>query len=45
MVKRQELWCEPAQTTTMLDNILVQDSAKNSFLLSFSEWMQNMPSI
>ena len=26
MAKRQQLWCEAAQTATMLDNILVQDS-------------------
>ena len=26
--KRQQLWCEAAQTATMLDNILVQESAK-----------------
>ena len=29
MAKRQQLWCEEAQTATMLDNILVQDSAKS----------------
>ena len=29
MVKRQQLWCEAAQTATMLDNILVQESAKS----------------
>ena len=29
MAKRQQLWCEAAQTATMLDNILVQDSAKS----------------
>ena len=29
MVKRQQLWCEAAQTATMLDNILVPDSAKS----------------
>ena len=29
MAKRQQLWCETAQTATMLDNILVQDSAKS----------------
>ena len=29
MTKRQQLWCEAAQTATMLDNILVQDSAKS----------------
>ena len=28
MAKRQQLWCEAAQTSTLLDNILVQDSAK-----------------
>ena len=28
MAKRQQLWCEAAQTPTLLDNILVQDSAK-----------------
>ena len=27
--KRQQLWCEAAQTATQLDNILVQDSAKS----------------
>ena len=26
---RQQLWCEAAQTATLLDNILVQDSAKS----------------
>ena len=29
MAKRQQLWCEAAQTPTMLDNILVHDSAKS----------------
>ena len=29
MAKRQQLWCETAQTATLLDNILVQDSAKS----------------
>ena len=29
MAKRQHLWCEAAQTATMLDNILLQDSAKS----------------
>ena len=29
MVKRQQLWYEAAQTVTMLDNILVHDSAKS----------------
>ena len=29
MANRQQLWCEAAQTATLLDNILVQDSAKS----------------
>ena len=29
MTKRQQLWCEAAQTATLLDNILEQDSAKS----------------
>ena len=29
MTKRQQLWCESPQTATLLDNILVQDSAKH----------------
>ena len=29
MAKRQQMWCEVAQTATMLDNILVQESAKS----------------
>ena len=29
MDKRQQFWCEAAQTATMLDNILVQDSTKS----------------
>ena len=29
MAKRQQLWCEVTQTATVLDNILVQDSAKS----------------
>ena len=32
---RQQLWCEAAQTATLLDNILVQDSAKSPLLLNF----------
>ena len=34
MAKRQQLWCETVQTATLLDNILVQDSAKVPLLLS-----------
>ena len=29
MAMRQQLWCEAAQTATLLDNVLVQDSAKS----------------
>ena len=29
MAKRQQLWCEAAQTATLLDNIFIQDSAKS----------------
>ena len=29
MAKRQELWCKAAQTALLLDNILVEDSAKS----------------
>ena len=29
MARRQQLWCEAAQTATMLDTILVQESAKS----------------
>ena len=29
MDKRQQLWCEVAQTVTLQDNILVQESAKS----------------
>ena len=35
MAKRQQLWCEAAQTATLLDNILVQDSAKSSPFTQF----------
>ena len=29
MAERQQLWCEAEQTATLLDNLLVQDSAKS----------------
>ena len=29
IAKRQQLWCEAAQTASILDNILVQESAKS----------------
>ena len=35
MAKRQQLWCEAAQTATMLNNILVQDKPKVPLLLNF----------
>ena len=35
MAKRQQLWCEAAQTATLLDNLLRQDSAKVPLLLNF----------
>ena len=35
MAKRQQLWCEAAQTATLLDNILVQDSAKSPSFTQF----------
>ena len=37
MAKRQQLWCEAAQTATLLDYIFVQDSAKVPLLLNFME--------
>ena len=37
MAKRQQLWCEAAQSATLLDNILVQDSARSPPLLNFLE--------
>ena len=37
MAKRQQLWCEAAQTATLLDNILVQDSAKSPLFTQFLE--------
>ena len=35
MAKRQQLWCEAAWTATLLDNILVQDSAKSPAFTQF----------
>ena len=37
MAKRQQLWCEAAPTATLLDNILVQDSAKSNRISSKSK--------
>ena len=46
MAKRQQLWCEAAQTATMLDNILVQESAKSPpFTQFFGVEAKSMPSI
>ena len=50
MAKRQQLWCEAAQTATMLDNILVQESAvENSssrfYLISCSQGILNSSSL
>ena len=35
MAKRQQLWCEAAQTATRLDNILMQDSGKRTPFTKF----------
>ena len=37
MAKRQQLWYEAAQTATLLDNILVQDSVKSPPFTQFLE--------
>ena len=37
MAKRQQLWCAAAQTATMMDNTLVQDSAKSPPFTQFLE--------
>ena len=37
MAKRQQLWCEAAQSATLLYNILVQDSAKSPPFTQFFE--------
>ena len=37
MAKRQQLWFEAAQTATMLDNILVQESARSPPFTQFFE--------
>ena len=36
MAKRQQLWCEAAQTAILLDNIMVPDSAKSPPFTQFS---------
>ena len=45
MAKRQQFWCEAAQTATMLDNILLQDSAKSPSFLNILEKIQSMPRV
>ena len=35
MAKRQKVWCEAAQTATLLDYILVQNSAKSPTFTHF----------
>ena len=37
VAKRQQLWSEAAQTATLLDNILVQDSAESPPFTQFLE--------
>ena len=37
MAKRQQLWCDAAQTDTMLDIILVQESEKSPPFTQFFE--------
>ena len=45
MAKRQQLWCEAAQTATMLDNIWYKEVPRVPLLLNFLEQMQSMSSI
>ena len=45
MAKRQQLWCEAAQTAILLDNIMVPDSAKVPLSLNFLDQMQSLPCI
>ena len=43
--KRQEMWCEAAQTATMLDNVLVQEKEVNHLTLNFTVKIPSMQSI
>ena len=43
--KRQEMWCEAAQTSTMLDNVLVQENMGNHLTLNFMVKIPSMQSI
>ena len=45
MAKRQQMWCEAAQTATLLDNILVQDSDKSPPFTQFFGVDASMQSI
>ena len=43
--KRQEMWCEAAQTATMLDNVLVQEKGGKPRRTKFFGEDPSMPSI
>ena len=43
--KRQEMWCEAAQTATMLDNVLVQEKGGKPPHTKFMVKIPNMQSI
>ena len=43
--KRQEMWCEAAQTATMLDNVLVQEKEVNHLTLKVMVKISSMQSI
>ena len=43
--KRKQLWCEAANTVTMLDNILVHEQTVHHPTLCFKGRMPNLPSI
>ena len=45
MKKRQEMWCEVAQTATMLDNVLVHEKEVNHLTLNFMVKIPSMQSI
>ena len=42
--KRQQMWCEAAQTVTMLDNVLVQEKVVNHLTLNFMVKIPSMQS-
>ena len=43
--KRQEMWCEAAQTATMLDNLLVQEKDGKPHHINFSVKIPSMQSM